>query len=258
MLDFAGVNAMYQTSLAQFCRLYDAAIAEAELSPVPARRVAAIAARLTAAVHAFVLRGLFEVDKLVFSATLAMRVAVDEGKVPAHEVDAFLRSAPLDGVGAGKKKPKAIVERGRVWLGVHGGSLFPPKPFPFHTHHLPKIICLQDWLPDDAWRSACRLAAAVPAAADLTDGLVRVEPMWKAWYEAPEPERAPLPELEGKVNRFQRVCVVKVRKSGCGGVSGRRTLSNLTHLPLHPQPTPSPTPGPASGPGAACGDGVHR
>ena len=168
---------MYQTSLAQFCRLYDAAIAEAELSPVPARRVAAIAARLTAAVHAFVLRGLFEVDKLVFSATLAMRVAVDEGKVPAHEVDAFLRSAPLDGVGAGKKKPKAIVERGRVWLGVHGGSLFPPKPFPFHTHHLPKIS-LQDWLPDDAWRSACSLAAAVPAAADLTDGLVRVEPMW--------------------------------------------------------------------------------
>lgn len=52
--DFAGVNCMYQTSLAQFIELYEAAIDGAEKAEGAGERAGNIARHLTATVHAYI------------------------------------------------------------------------------------------------------------------------------------------------------------------------------------------------------------
>ena len=264
----AGVNPMYATGLAQFCMLYDVAIADSaaeanaasesasaaasssaadgdasssssssssssllpppQQQQSPAERVAAISSRLTASVHSFVQRGLFEGDKLVFSALLAMRVGIDDGRVPAEEVDEFLRGGG-DGSG-GVEKAAASSTSGSSASSV---SASPSSSSPTLKKRP------RDWLPEEAWREACSLAAAsssssaAAAAAssaaavssassssstlsllrDLPESLTRVEAAWRAWYDSPTPESSavsPLPDcFDAKISPFQRLALVK-------------------------------------------------
>jgi dynein heavy chain, axonemal len=56
----------------------------------------------------------------------------------------------------------------------------------------------KEWLPDGAWRAACAAAARGGALRELPDALARADGAWRAWYDAPAPERLPLPDLEAK------------------------------------------------------------
>ena len=176
VLDFAAVNTMYQTSLAQFCRLYDGAITTAPPSALTAARVGSIANTLTASVHAFIRRGLYETDRPVFSAMLALRVALGSGGVCGVEVDALLR-----GGGGGGVKGGGAAESAAAYTAA------PP------TTKRPK-----DWLPEAAWQEMVGLARVVPALKELPISLVRSEPAWKAWWQCAAPEGVALPDgLDG-------------------------------------------------------------
>lgn len=170
VLDFVAVNPLYATGLAQFCRLYDGAVHATAPSPFAATRTAAIVSTLTAAVTAFVGRGLYEAHKLVFVVALALRVAAAEGRVTPADIDDLVRETDAP---AHRKKPK-------------------------------------DWLPDAAWRSACAAAASGGVLRDLPDSLARADAGWRAWCEAPAPERLSLPDLEAKgaVPPFARAAAV--------------------------------------------------
>lgn len=49
------------------------------------------------------------------------------------------------------------------------------------------------------------------ALRDLPDSVIKDEASWKAWYDQEAPERAPFPAYEGKLSKFEQMCVVKVR-----------------------------------------------
>ena len=69
---------------------------------------------------------------------------------------------------------------------------------------------MQEWIPDAVWLNVVALAS-VDALRDLPDAVMREEGGWRAWYDQEAPERAPMPEYEGRLSKFERMCVVKVR-----------------------------------------------
>ena len=68
---------------------------------------------------------------------------------------------------------------------------------------------MQEWIPDAVWLNVVALAS-VDALRDLPDAVMREEAAWRAWYDQEAPERAPMPEYEGRLSKFERMCVVKV------------------------------------------------
>lgn len=65
------------------------------------------------------------------------------------------------------------------------------------------------WLPDTAWRMLCKLAAAVPAFADLPASLVAEEAAWRAVYDSPTPHTAPLPGEWGQLSAFRQLLLLR-------------------------------------------------
>ena len=65
--EFATVNCMYQTSLAQFVELYEASIDQSERAVLAARRAHNIVEHLTWEAYLYVQRGLFERHKIIFA-----------------------------------------------------------------------------------------------------------------------------------------------------------------------------------------------
>lgn len=77
--EFSTVNCMYQTSLAQFMALYEAAIDRADKAAMPSKRIANIVEYLTYSVYLYVQRGLFERHKLIFALMLANKARGGRG-----------------------------------------------------------------------------------------------------------------------------------------------------------------------------------
>jgi dynein heavy chain len=173
--DFAAVNPMYQTSLAQFTELYEAAIDSAEKAASPARRAAAVAARVTEVAHAAVARGLFERHKLPFALAMAARAAVADGAAAPGELEALLTPGGAAAEGA-RRAPK-------------------------------------DWPPPPAWRAALALAECLPGAfGKLPEVLARDGAAWRAWAEGDAPEAAPPPGrlgAPGALSPLARLCLLR-------------------------------------------------
>ena len=68
---------------------------------------------------------------------------------------------------------------------------------------------VQDWIPDSAWLNVIALGS-IDALRNISDSVVKDEAAWRAWYDQEAPERAPIPEYEGRLTKFERMCVVKV------------------------------------------------
>ena len=93
---------------------------------------------------------------------------------------------------------------------------------------------MQEWIPDAVWLNVVALAS-VDALRELPDAVMREEAAWRTWYDQEAPERAPMPEYEGRLSKFERMCVVKVNP-------GSQTLSpkpiassNCLDSPLMPE-----------------------
>lgn len=169
--EFSTVNTMYQTSLAQFMALYEASIDKADKAAMPSKRIANIVEYLTYSVYLYVQRGLFERHKLIFALMLANKVGVSAGTLTAAALSAFLRGAGSLDIATARRKPAA-------------------------------------WLPDAAWLSVVALGG-LPIFGGLPDSVARSDGLWRAWYDLEAPEKGKIPDLEGRLSRFERMMVLK-------------------------------------------------
>lgn len=152
--EFAAVNPMYQTSLAQFTRLYHASIDLAAKSSVPLHRVSNITEHLTAAVYDYVQRGLFQRHKLVFAFLMANKIDVSAGKILPAEMDTLLKLGTGAETSNARKKPK-------------------------------------EWIPLPVWKNILLLADKIPDAfAHLPESVAEHDTAWKAWYDSDAPDNA--------------------------------------------------------------------
>jgi len=158
IVEMSAINVMYQSSLGQFLDLFAQAMAGAERAERAAKRAANIVDALTYGTYRYINRGLYERDKLLFIALVAIKVLVTAGALAQGEVALFLRGGAALDLGAARRRPA--------------------------------------WLPADAWLNVLALAEGVPYFEALSDHILRGEAAWRRWYEDNEPEAAPVPDFE--------------------------------------------------------------
>ena len=54
--------------------------------------------------------------------------------------------------------------------------------------------------------------SSVDALRDLPDAVIRNDSAWQAWYDLEALEQSPMPDYEGHLTKFERMCVVKVSR----------------------------------------------
>lgn len=178
MVDFGGVNTMYQTSLAQFTALYEASIDEAARPLTPAHRALAIVDHFTAAFFEYTQRGLFERHKPIFAFLMAVRVGISGGQVDGTELATFLK------LGSGVE--------------ASSSSSLSKKP--------------KEWVSSGVWRNVVYLAEKLPIVfGDLPDALALNDQAWKLWSDAEAPESAEMPIItkDKAMSPFQRLCLIR-------------------------------------------------
>ena len=89
--DLNKINPIYQFSLKAFAFIFDTAMTRAEPSDDVKTRVANIISSVTYSVYIYTSRGLFEKDKLLFTAQVAFQVCQARGEINSQELDYLLR-----------------------------------------------------------------------------------------------------------------------------------------------------------------------
>jgi len=169
--EFSTVNCMYQTSLFQFNELYEYSIDNSAKATMPAKRIVNIVDYLTYHIYLYIQRGLFERHKLVFSLMLTNKILVSAKVVKAENVNIFLKGGASLDINSVRKKPK-------------------------------------EWLPDSAWLDAVALSSN-STFFDLQESIYRNDGLWRQWYDQEAPEQAKVPDYDDKINKFEKMCVVR-------------------------------------------------
>uniref|UniRef100_A0A8C0EXI2 Dynein axonemal heavy chain 8 n=1 Tax=Bubo bubo TaxID=30461 RepID=A0A8C0EXI2_BUBBB len=166
------VNNMYQTSLAQFLKLFDRSMAKSEKCPLPQKRISNIIEYLTFEVHSYSVRGLHENHKFLFTLLLTLKIDLQRGHVENREFHALIRGgAALD------------------------LQACPPKPF-----------C---WILDMMWLNLVELNK-FPQFAEILNQIACNEKGWKSWFDKDAPEEEILPDgYNDSLDTFRKLLLIR-------------------------------------------------
>ncbi|GCC21537.1 hypothetical protein chiPu_0020009 [Chiloscyllium punctatum] len=169
------VNMMYQTSLAQFLKLFDLSMARSKKSPVAAKRIRSIIDYLTYEVFKYSVRGLYETHKFLFTLLLPLKINLERGFIKYNEFQTLIKGgAALD--------LKAS----------------PQKPF--------------RWILDMTWLNLVELSKLSQFAEILTQ-ISKNEKVWKVWFDAEAPEEEIIPN--GYSDSLDAFCKLLLIRSWC-------------------------------------------
>ncbi|GBG77441.1 hypothetical protein CBR_g23890 [Chara braunii] len=169
--EFSNVNVMYQTSLKRFGQLYEYAIDHSEKAVMPSKRIHNIVEYLTFSVYRYILRGLFERDRVTFALMLAMKLLLADRKLSENEVSTFLKGGAALDIHTVRRKPR-------------------------------------EWILDSVWLNAIAVTNLVQFQ-DLVDSLIRNDAAWKQWYDQEAPEASKVPDYEDRLSKFDKMLLVK-------------------------------------------------
>ena len=198
IVEMSLVNVMYQTSLAQFIELFAKSIDDAEKSALATKRVENIVSTMTYSVYRYINRGLYERHKLLFVLMFTLKILVKAEVLDASEISLFLQAgAAVDPASAGP----------------------PPR-----------------WMPREAWLNAKALTSALPFFASLLDAISRNESMWRAWFDANDPERLPIPDFEGPLSGdphagpWRRLLLIRALRKDRTLLAIRQFIRNVANI----------------------------
>uniref|UniRef100_A0A8C5TYT3 Dynein axonemal heavy chain 8 n=1 Tax=Malurus cyaneus samueli TaxID=2593467 RepID=A0A8C5TYT3_9PASS len=166
------VNNMYQTSLAQFLKLFDQSIATSKKSPVPQKRISNIIEHLTFEIHSYSVRGLHENHKFLFTLLLALKIDIERGHVENREFQTLIRGgAALD------------------------LQACPPKP--------------SRWILDMTWLNLVELSK-LPQFEEILDQIAQSDRQWKNWFDKDAPEEETIPNgYSDTLDTFRKLLLIR-------------------------------------------------
>eukprot|EP00002_Diphylleia_rotans_P003858 TRINITY_DN1273_c0_g1_i13.p1 TRINITY_DN1273_c0_g1~~TRINITY_DN1273_c0_g1_i13.p1 ORF type:complete len:1331 (-),score=331.88 TRINITY_DN1273_c0_g1_i13:251-3709(-) len=166
------VNHMYQTSLAQYLKLFDASMENSTPSPFTQKRIGNIIEYLTYSVFKYVGRGLFETHKLLFVLQMTLKIDLYAGRIDHKEYMCLIKGGAALNLQSVKKKPFA-------------------------------------WIPDTTWLNLVALSE-LPMFKEILHSVSENETAWRKWYELEAPEAAEFPDsYEPKLDKFRRLLLVR-------------------------------------------------
>jgi len=210
------INPMYQNSLKQFLDLFDQAMQEAQANANVNQRCLNIMEEASHITWFYFTRGIFENHKLLYTLLLALKVEMRKGEVKSDEFAMLLKGGAALDLKTQKKKPA-------------------------------------DWLPDNAWLNLCQLSTTFPVFKEVLNQATANEQAWHDWFDYEDPEAQTIPDFQGKLNTFQKLCLVRafredrtlvVVKEYVASTIGKRYLDfkpldiegvwaeSTTHIPL--------------------------
>uniref|UniRef100_A0A8D2M6S3 AAA+ ATPase domain-containing protein n=1 Tax=Zonotrichia albicollis TaxID=44394 RepID=A0A8D2M6S3_ZONAL len=166
------VNNMYQTSLAQFLKLFDQSIARSKKSPVPQKRISNIIEYLTFEIHSYSVRGLYENHKFLFTLLLALKIDIERGHVENREFQTLIRGgAALD------------------------LQACPPKP--------------SRWILDMIWLNLVELNK-LPQFENILNQIAHHDKQWKHWFDKDAPEEEIIPNgYSDSLDTFRKLLLIR-------------------------------------------------
>lgn len=176
--DLAGIDPMYQYSLAYIKRLFNAAIEKSPKSPTLEGRLEILIDNITRMIYTNVSRGLFEAHKIIFSFLIITSINRNSGRVQEAHWNLLLR-------GAGPLTDDELKQR-------------PENPDI-------KIITMLSW--DLIYFADINNPETYGG---LTQSVVKNWDVWQEWATCPDPQVTPLPlEWNEKLTPFEKLIVLK-------------------------------------------------
>lgn len=117
IVEMSMVNCMYQTSLKQFLELFDLSMHNSQKSPITSKRINNIIEYLTFEVFRYTARGLYEVDKFLYTTLLTCKVELNQGKIRMEEFQTFIKGGAALDLNAVEPKPKKWISD-ITWLNL--------------------------------------------------------------------------------------------------------------------------------------------
>jgi len=210
------INPMYQNSLSQFLEMFNLAMTDSEANPTVSVRCKNIIEAASHLTWFRFTRGVFERHKLLYTMLLALKIAMKAGTIKGDEFATLLKGGAALDMKSQKRKPG-------------------------------------EWLPDNSWLNLCQLGMTFPIFKDITNTVIGNPEEWHAWYDFEDPEANPIPDFEGRLNPFLKLCLVRafredrtlvVVKEYVASAIGKRYLNfppldieaaweqSTTHVPL--------------------------
>lgn len=161
IVDMSQVNSMYQTSLDQFQMIFDRSMELAEKASFTNKRVNNIVDTMTYTCYRYINRGLYEKDKVSFKLIFVFKILVAAGKLESRNISLFLRGGSALDI-----------------------SQVKPKPF--------------GWMSNESWLNILQLSMGNLTFMTLAEDVERNESQFLPWYAENEPEKFPVPIIEGR------------------------------------------------------------
>ncbi|XP_064014378.1 dynein axonemal heavy chain 8 [Pogoniulus pusillus] len=166
------VNNMYQTSLAQFLKLFDQSMVRSKKSPLPQQRIKNIIEYLTFETYSYSVRGFHENHKFLFTLLLTLKIDLERGHVKSTEFH--------------------TLSRGGAALDLQA---CPPKPF--------------RWILDMMWLNLVELSK-LPQFEAILNQIACNEKAWKSWFDKDAPEEEIIPDgYNDSLDTFRKLLLIR-------------------------------------------------
>ncbi|RXM37302.1 Dynein heavy chain 8, axonemal [Acipenser ruthenus] len=235
------VNIMYQTSLAQFLKIFDLSMAKSEKSPLAQKRIGNIIEFLTFEVFKYSVRGFYENHKFLFTLLLALKIDLQKGYIKHNEFQILIKGNIIEFLTFEVFKysvrgfyenhkflftlllalkidlQKGYIKHNEFQILIKGGAALDLKACPHKPFR---------WILDMTWLNLVELSKLTQFA-EIMNQVSRNEKGWKLWFDTDAPEEEVIPDgYSDSLDTFRKLLLIRSWCPDCTLAQARKYISD--------------------------------